>query len=54
MRCHRRLVAELLEQKLGIVVLELGHDRRESVPFSEQPSKWDGEPKLPAEMPMLF
>lgn len=54
MRCHRRLVAELLEQKLGIVVPELGHDRRESVPFSEQPSKWDGEPKLPAEMPMLF
>ena len=37
-RCHRRLVAELLEQKFGIVVPELGHDRRESVPFSEQPS----------------
>src|SRR5215470_1198902 len=25
-RCHRRLVAELLEQKLGIVEPELGHD----------------------------
>ena len=36
MRCHRRLVAELLEEKLGIVVPELGHDRRESVAFSER------------------
>src|SRR6266480_2580914 len=40
-RCHRRLVAEWLEEKLGIVVPELGHPRSESVPFSEQPSKWD-------------
>jgi len=39
-RCHRRLVAEWLEEKLGIVVPELGHERSESIPFSEQPSKW--------------
>src|SRR5215470_18692999 len=32
-RCHRRLVAELLEQKLGIVEPELGHDRREIGPL---------------------
>jgi hypothetical protein len=42
-RCHRRLVAEWLEDKLGIIVPELGHERAESVPFSEQPSKWDGK-----------
>jgi hypothetical protein len=44
-RCHRRLVAEWLEMKLGIVVPELDHDRKESIPFSEQPSKWDSEPR---------
>ena len=43
-RCHRRLVAEWLEEKLGIVVPELDHERSESIPFSEQPSKWDNEP----------
>jgi len=53
-RCHRRLVAEWLEEKLGIVVPELGHERSESIPFSEQPSKWDWKPKLPAQMPTLF
>jgi len=42
-RCHRRLVAAWLEEKFGIVVPELGHDRTESVPFSEQPSKWDNK-----------
>jgi len=47
-RCHRRLVAEWLEENLGIVVPELDHERAESIPFSEQPSKWDGEPKVPA------
>src|SRR5207249_4653957 len=41
-RCHRRLVAEWLEEKLGIVVPELGHERGESMPFGEQPSKWNG------------
>src|ERR1035437_3186259 len=30
-RCHRRLVAEWLEEKLGIVVPELEHDRAESL-----------------------
>jgi hypothetical protein len=55
-RCHRRLVAEWLEEKLGTVVPELGYERVESVPFREQPSKWEGEPKpkLPAQMPMTF
>jgi hypothetical protein len=38
-RCHRRLVAEWLEEKLGIVVPELGHERFESIPFNEEPSK---------------
>ena len=52
-RCHRRLVAEWLEEKLGIVVPELGHERAESIPFSEQPSKWDGKP-IDAQMPMTF
>ena len=52
-RCHRRLVAEWLEEKLGIVVPELGHERSESMPFSEQPSKWDKEPK-PQREPTLF
>jgi hypothetical protein len=53
-RCHRRLVAEWLEEKLGIVVPELGHERAESVPFSEQPSKWDGKPKSMTQLPMTF
>ena len=52
-RCHRRLVAEWLEEKLGIVVPELGHGRSESIPFREQPSKWDVEPKA-ARQTMLF
>ena len=40
-RCHRRLVAEWLEEKLGIVVPELEHERAESLPFNQQPSKWN-------------
>jgi Protein of unknown function, DUF488 len=52
-RCHRRLVAEWLEARLGIVVPELGHARTESLPFSEQPSKWDGKPTT-AQLPMTF
>ena len=52
-RCHRRLVAEWLEEKLGIVVPELDHERSESVPFREQPSKWDKEPR-PERKPTLF
>ena len=53
-RCHRRLVAEWLEEKLGIVLPELGHERSESVPFSEQPSKWDSTPKSATQLPMTF
>src|ERR1039458_2957196 len=46
-RCHRRLVAEWLEEKLGIVVPELEHERADSLPFNQQPSKWDAEPAAP-------
>ena len=52
-RCHRRLVAEWLEEKLGIVVPELDHERSESILFSEQPSKWDNE-RNPEREPTLF
>ena len=52
-RCHRRLVAEWLEEKLGIVVPELEHERAESLPFNQQPSKWDAEPATP-QLPMKF
>ena len=53
-RCHRRLVAEWLEGKLGIVVPEMDHERAESILFSEQPSKWDEKPPVGAQLPMLF
>ena len=53
-RCLRRLVAEWLEEKLGIVVPELDHERAESVPFNEQPSKWDTKPIEDAQSRMLF
>ncbi len=43
-----------LEEKLGIVVPELGHERSESTPFGEQPSKWEGQPKSASQLPMLF
>jgi hypothetical protein len=52
-RCHRRLLAEWLEEKLGIVVPELGHERAESIPFNEQPSKWDDKPTT-AQSPITF
>ena|ERR1035437_4507972 len=52
-RCHRRLVAEWLEEKLGIAVPELEHERAESLPFNKQPSKWDAEPATP-QLPMKF
>jgi hypothetical protein len=52
-RCHRRLVAEWLEEKLGIVVPELEHERAESLPFNQQPSKWDAKPATP-HLPMKF
>jgi len=47
-------VAESLEEKLGIVVPELGHERAESIAFVEQPSKWHNGPKVPVQMPMSF
>jgi len=47
-------VAEWVEEKLGIIVPELGHERSESIPFSRQPSKWDGSAKIPAQMPILL
>jgi hypothetical protein len=52
-RCHRRLVAEWLEEILGIVVPELDHERAESLPFNQQPSKWDAEPATP-QLPIKF
>jgi len=53
-RCHRRLVAEWLEEKLGIVVPEVGHERGESIPFNEQRSKWGVQPRVGGQLPMLF
>jgi hypothetical protein len=53
-RCHRRLVAEWLEEKVGIVVPEVGHERAESIPFSEQRSKWGVQPRVGGQLPMLF
>jgi hypothetical protein len=44
----------VLEEKLGIVVSEVGHERGESIPFSEQRSKWDAKPRVVAQLPMLF
>jgi hypothetical protein len=53
-RCHRRLVAEWLEEKLGIILPELGHERSESLPFNEQPSKWDAKRDASSQSRMLF
>jgi len=38
-RCHRRLVAEWLERKLGVTIPELDHARAESLPYAQQPRK---------------
>ena len=46
-------MAEGLEEKLGIAVPDLEHERAESLPFNEQPSKWDAEPK-PSAQETLF
>jgi hypothetical protein len=46
------LVAEWLEEKLGIVVPELEHERAESLPFNKQRSKWDTD--APPQLPMKF
>jgi hypothetical protein len=37
--CHRRMVAEWLEEALGISVPEIGHERNESPPWRELPLK---------------
>ena len=37
--CHRRMVAEWLEETLGVAIPEIGHDRNESPPWREQPQK---------------
>jgi hypothetical protein len=37
--CHRRMVAEWIEEKLGVVVLEIGHERADSMPWREMPLK---------------
>jgi hypothetical protein len=42
------------EEKLGIVVPELGHERTESIPFNEQPSKWDAKLGVDAQSRLLF
>jgi hypothetical protein len=47
-------MAEWLEEKLGIVVPELGHERPESLPFSGRPSKWDAKPSVSTQSRMLF
>ena len=38
-RCHRRLVAEWLEQALGIEIPEVGHLRKDSILYELQRSK---------------
>lgn len=37
--CHRRWVAEWLEEKLGITIPELGHARSESLALDDMPWK---------------
>jgi hypothetical protein len=39
LKCHRRAVAEWLEQKLGIVVPEWGHEREGYLAYQEMPLK---------------
>lgn len=51
-RCHRRLVAEWLESKLGIEVPELNHRRSESIPYIEQVGKGK-KPKARAQLLMF-
>ena len=52
-QCHRRLVAEWLEEKLGIEVPELGHARSESLLYFEMPATAPKKPAKPATL-MLF
>jgi hypothetical protein len=37
--CHRRMVAEWIESECGLIIPEYGHERHESLPYSEQPNK---------------
>lgn len=38
-KCHRRMVAEWLEDELGIEIPELEHERSESLPYNQMPTK---------------
>jgi hypothetical protein len=49
-----RLVAEWLEEKLGIVVPELEHERAESLSFNKQPSKWNTKSSEDSQSRTLF
>ena len=37
--CHRRLIAEILEEKFNIVVTELGYERHAILPYFDLPEK---------------
>lgn len=52
-RCHRRMVAEWLEAKLGIAVPELGHARKESIPYQDQEGKKKSGPRYVRQMFMF-
>ena len=58
-RCHRRRVAEWLEEKLGIVVTEFGQERHEVLKYLDMPSKLEANrskkkpPQKPSN-PQLF
>ena len=45
---------DVIDEGLGIVVSELDHDRKESIPFHEQPSKWDTKLRAAPQSRMLF
>lgn len=47
-RCHRRLVAEWLEDELGVEIPEHSHERSDSIPFCDQKR---GEKKPKADKP---
>lgn len=51
-RCHRRLVAEWLESKLGVEVPEFNHQRSESIPYIQQVGKGQ-KPKLSGQLLMF-
>ncbi len=51
--CHRRWVAEWLEQSLGIEVPELGHARSESLELSDMPEKAEKKKSSPGQIPLI-